>query len=612
MTTPRKLGKYELEPVPIGEGGMAVVYKGRDPHLGQPVAIKVILRMHLEGPRADELRQRFKTEAIAGQRLRHPNIVPVYAYGERQDCPYIVMKFVEGKQLKKVLDDGYRYSVTEALSVMEQLLEALDYAHSEGVVHRDIKPSNILYGEKGRILVADFGIAKVDASTLTRTGIAMGTYGYMAPEQCLGTGADHRADIFAAGVILYQLLTGERPFHADSEAAVMYQTLNVEPVKPSDRNGQIPLALDGVVAKAMAKRREERYQLAREFASALKQAVASSPSRPGGAMESMPTIPGTVAGVEARRQSKISKKLLATAGIAGIFIVLSIWFLWRESVWAPKPHPGAAPSESAVPSANGSAAQSDGSPSETASFSPEALNRQLGNIVASVECAELESTLTAFGEVVLSGYLKPEDRERVEREIGRLPGVKGLLFKAETLAWPYCELRRLLGPYETANDSRRDERGRPSGVRLTPRRPDGWYQEGERLVLTLTAPDLDSHLYVDYFMLDGSVVHQFPVTASQQGRQPPFKDFPLGEGGGARQWQVAPPFGSEMLVAIAAQDPLFDAPRPEMDASKDYLPALTQALQQARTKGSLVLADLQRITTSPATQADKAVAPVKP
>ncbi len=609
MKTPTKLGKYELEPVPIGEGGMAVVYKGRDPHLGQPVAIKVILKAHLEGPRANELRERFKTEAIAGQRLRHPNIVPVYAYGEQQDCPYIVMKFVEGKQLKKVLDDGYRYSVTEALSIMEQLLEALDYAHSEGVVHRDIKPSNILYSERGRILVADFGIAKVDASTLTRTGIAMGTYGYMAPEQCLGTGSDHRADIFAAGVILYQLLTGERPFHADSEAAVMYQTLNVEPVKPSDRNGQIPFVLDGVVAKAMAKRREERYQSAREFASALMQAVASPPSRPGAAMESLPTIPGMVAGLEARRQSKISKKMLATAGI---FIVVSIWFLAQKEVRVPKPDLGAASPESAVPPASGSAAQSDGGPSETVSPITQMLTRQLGDIVASVECAELETTLTAFGEVVLSGYLKPEDRESVERKIARLPGVKAVLFKAETLAWPYCELRRLLGPYEAANDSHRDERGRPSGVRLTPHRPDGWYQEGERLVLTLTAPDLNSHLYVDYFMIDGSVVHQFPVTASQQERQPPFKDFHLGEGGGARQWQVAPPFGSEMLVAIAAQDPLFDAPRPEMDASKDYLPALTQALQRARTKGSIVLADLQRITTSPATQADKATGPVKP
>ena len=609
MTTPTKLGKYELEPLPIGEGGMAIVYKGLDPHLGQPVAIKVILKAHLAGPRANELRQRFKTEAIAGQRLRHPNIVPVYAYGEQQDCPYIVMKFVEGRQLKDILDDGYRYSVPEALSFMEQLLQALDYAHSEGVVHRDIKPSNIMCSETGQILVADFGIAKVDASTLTKTGIAIGTYGYMAPEQCLGTESDRRADIFAAGVILYQLLTGERPFQADSGAAVVYQVLHVEPVKPSDRNGQIPLALDDVVAKAMAKRREERYQSAREFASALKQAVASPPSRPGGAMESMPTLPGTVPGVEARQQSKISKTLLATAGI---FIMVSIWFLSQEDVRAPKPDLGAGSSKRAVLSSNGSATQSDGSPSETASPAPEVLNRQLGDIVASVECAELEPTLTALREVVLSGYLKPEDREWVERDIARLPGVKGVRFKAETLAWPYCELRRLLRPYEAANRSRQDERGRASGVRLTPRRPDGWYQAGERLVLSLRAPDLDSYLYVDYFMLDGSVVHQFPVTASQQERQPPFKDFPLGEGGGARQWQIAPPFGSEMLVAIAAQDPLFDAPRPELDASKEYLPALTQALQQARTKGSLVLAYLQPITTSPATQADKAAAPVKP
>jgi serine/threonine-protein kinase len=494
---------------------------------------------------------------------------------------------------------------------MDQLLEALEYAHRNKVVHRDIKPANILYGEDGRIQIADFGIAKVDASTLTRTGAVLDTPGYMAPEQCQGLPSDHRADIFAAGVILYELLTGEQPFRASTGIATVQQVLSLEPVKPSRLNVQVPLLLDDAVAKAIAKRREERYQSAREFASALRQVVQDRAPASGGDVDQMLTIPGTIPGRVSRPQSKVIKGVIGTAGLVAVIALVLIRFHVDQDVQSPKGGSRPVSSDSGGPSTSESAPSGEGNPAEAASLSPAEVNRQLRGIVAGVECAELEPTLTAFREVVLSGYLKPEDREKVEREIARLPGVKRVLFKVEMLAWPYCELRRLLGPYQAANNSRRDPEGRPAGVRLTARRPDAWYQEGERLVLTLTAPDLASYLYVDYFMLDGSVVHQFPVTASQRERQPPFKDFHLGEGG-VREWQVAPPLGNELLVAIAAQDPLFAAPRPEMDTSKEYLPALTQALQEPRRMGSLVLADLVPITTSPATQVDKAAVPSRP
>ena len=189
---------------------MGVVYRAFDPDLQQAVAIKVIRKELVEGCGGYLVRLRFKNEAIAGRRLRHPNIVPVYDYGEDHDCSFIVMDWVEGRQLKDVLESGHRFTLSEVLSITEQLLEALDYAHRRNVVHRDIKPSNILYGEAGQIQVVDFGIAKIESSTLTMTGAILGTPGHMAPEQCQGTPSDHRADIFAAGVILYELLTGER------------------------------------------------------------------------------------------------------------------------------------------------------------------------------------------------------------------------------------------------------------------------------------------------------------------------------------------------------------------------------------------------------------------
>ena len=293
MGTPTQLGKYALDATPLGEGAMGVVYKGYDPDLRQAVAIKVIRGELLEGSSGEQMRQRFKNEAIAGRRLRHPNIVPVYEYGEDEDCSYIVMAFVDGRPLKDELDTGPRSSVSEALAITGQLLAALQHAHRNNVVHRDIKPANILVGEDGQLQVADFGIAKIDLANLTRTGQILGTPAYMSPEQCDAMSPDHRADIFSAGVILYQLLTGEQPFRASSVFAVMQQVRTLDPVRPSQLNPDASPALDAVVAKAMAKRREERFQSAREFADALKAAAKPQPA-PAKDVRAMPTITDTV------------------------------------------------------------------------------------------------------------------------------------------------------------------------------------------------------------------------------------------------------------------------------------------------------------------------------
>ncbi len=267
---------------------MGVVYKGHDPDLGGAVAIKIIRRELVDGPGGEQMRQRFKNEAIAGRRLRHPNIVPVYDYGEDEDCAYIVMAFVEGRSLNEVLKAGPRPSVSEALAITGRLLAVLQHAHQNSVVHRDIKPANILVGAGGKIEVADFGIAKVGLAGLTRTGQVFGTPAYMSPEQCRGTPpSDHRVDIFAAGALLYELLTGERPFRGESELAIMHQVVSLDPEPPSRLNPEVSPALDAVVAKAMAKDREQRFQSAREFAQALKEADSSRPTLD---IRAMPTV----------------------------------------------------------------------------------------------------------------------------------------------------------------------------------------------------------------------------------------------------------------------------------------------------------------------------------
>ena len=270
-----KLGKYELRRE-LGKGAMGVVYEGFDPFIERTVAIKTVLKSSLDGSEAQEVLSRFRREAQAAGRLSHPNIVSIYEYGEDQDVAFIVMEFVRGKELKKYFDSEERFQIPDVVRIMSQLLEALEYSHSHGVVHRDIKPANIIIANNGQVKVADFGIARIESSHLTQAGAVLGTPTHMSPEQFMGLAVDRRTDIYSAGVILYQFLTGERPF-TGSVVTIMHKALNQEPVPPSALNFSVTAALDNVVKKAMAKRLDERFQTAREFKEALKLAVEGNP-----------------------------------------------------------------------------------------------------------------------------------------------------------------------------------------------------------------------------------------------------------------------------------------------------------------------------------------------
>jgi len=264
---PRTIGKYEIVAT-LGKGSMGVVFKARDPLIDRFVAIKII-RTEADGLEEQEIKQRFRREAQAAGRMHHANIVSVYEYGEDENGAFIAMEFIEGKTLAQALAEGRRFDLEEIVNIMSSLLSALDYSHRLAVIHRDIKPANIMLTAEGEVKVADFGIAGLESSTLTRTGMMMGTPSHMAPEQLLGQRADARADVFSAGGVLYQLLTGQRPFHG-TLASVMHQVAWVDPEMPSARNPEVPPAFDAVVAKAMAKRPEDRYQSAVAFRDAIR------------------------------------------------------------------------------------------------------------------------------------------------------------------------------------------------------------------------------------------------------------------------------------------------------------------------------------------------------
>ena len=264
----KNVGRYEILGE-LGRGAMGVVYKARDPKIDRLVAIKTI-SIFAHTPEEDhEFRERLFTEAKAAGRLSHPGIVTVYDVGEDPDTlnPYIVMEYVAGDSLeKKVAESADRFALSTVLSLVEQVAEALDYAHSQGIVHRDIKPANILLPENGPPKITDFGIAKLNFGHPAALGEAMGTPAFMSPEQLNGDPVDGRSDLFSLGVVLYTLLTGYRPFQGNSALTISFKVVNRNPLPATTFDSSFPPELDHVITRAMAKDPAQRYATGREMA----------------------------------------------------------------------------------------------------------------------------------------------------------------------------------------------------------------------------------------------------------------------------------------------------------------------------------------------------------
>ncbi len=263
----KQFGRYEVI-AELGRGAMGIVYKARDPQIDRLVAVKTVRLFGQEPEQEEEFRRRFVLEAQAAGRLQHPGIVAIYDVGEEGENrdPYIVLEYVAGESLSRLLSAQRKLALAQALQVAEEVADALDYAHGQGVVHRDIKPANILITEEGHAKITDFGIAKLNLAHFTLPGRVLGTPAYMAPEQLSGEGADGRSDLFSLGVILYTMVTGHPPFHGDSATTVCFKVANREPMPASTFNLELPRALDPVISRAMAKDPANRYQTGTEFA----------------------------------------------------------------------------------------------------------------------------------------------------------------------------------------------------------------------------------------------------------------------------------------------------------------------------------------------------------
>jgi serine/threonine-protein kinase len=285
------LGRYKIISE-IGQGAMGVVYKAVDPIIDRTVAIKTI-NLNLSKSELEEYEARFQQEIKAAGRLNHPNIVTIYDVGKTEQVAYMAMEFLEGQELKDMIASGNLPQADVVVDIISQVADGLSFAHQQDIVHRDVKPSNIMVLKNSLAKITDFGIARLPNSAVkTMTGLILGSPRYMSPEQVIGKAIDARSDIFSLGVVLYEALTGVAPFDGDNVNAIMYATVNTTPPPPSSHNRNVPPMLDLIVAKAMAKLLEDRYQSVRELADDLREVRRQMDhSRPAAALKAMTAPP---------------------------------------------------------------------------------------------------------------------------------------------------------------------------------------------------------------------------------------------------------------------------------------------------------------------------------
>ncbi len=295
---PERIGRYEILAT-VGRGAMGIVYKARDPVIDRVVAIKQIaLSPGLSPEGRAEFTRRFFREAKAAGKLQHPNVVTIYDMGEEEGSPFMAMEFVEGVSLGQLLKTRGSLPPGEALALTRQIARGLAYAHEQGVVHRDVKPDNILVDAKGRAVVTDFGVAHLEASDMTRTGEILGTPHFMSPEQVTGQPLDGRSDLFSLGVVLFQILSGDRPFKGDTVSTICYHIVHSSPQPDIDQLGLHP-RLAALLARLLAKRREERYADGESLVLAIDSvtgAMAGEATLPADATADWGTMPNRAAG----------------------------------------------------------------------------------------------------------------------------------------------------------------------------------------------------------------------------------------------------------------------------------------------------------------------------
>ncbi len=426
----KKIGRYEILEE-LGRGAMGVVYKASDPTIGRMVAIKVLSLGTSSSEGMPDAREIFLREARAAGRLSHPGIVTIHDALEDSEtgASYIVMEFIPGRTLESVLLSPPPLELSRALDVTRQVAEALDYAHRQKVIHRDLKPANILLTEDERAKITDFGIAKIMArETASRTMAIMGTPSYMSPEQVTGQELDNRTDLFSMGIMLFMMLTGQKPFVGDT-AAVMYKIVSEDPVPPSRLNPKLNLGHDYLALRCLVKDRKKRYSTAREFLEDLKDvqegrsprsqaSISLSDLRSGEAtvMAGKPVLTAPAASLAGLGAVRTWRAVGVGAG-CGVLVVLAGLGLWnlrhRPSTAAPARSRGGgtAPSPAAaVPPISSSTAPSVRAPAAPPSLSTPTATWKEVQLRCRFELEEATLTISSGSRGILTRRLKGEKK----------------------------------------------------------------------------------------------------------------------------------------------------------------------------------------------------------
>jgi serine/threonine protein kinase len=632
--TPTVLGKYEIRGV-LGRGAAGIVYDAWDPVIARRVAIKTVKLPTADDPETEEEMGRFRREAQAAGRLSHPNIVPVFDYGETDEIAYIVMEHVGGGSLKRLMDEAKQVPPADALRVMEQLLSGLQFSHDRGIVHRDIKPANVMLSDEQTVKITDFGIARIEGSGATMVGTLLGTPAYMSPEQWRGeTSIDARSDIYAAGVLLYHMLTGRRPFEGGNQSAIMHQVLNGEIDRPSAAVPGISPALDAVVLKAMARKPEDRYQSASAFAAAMRQVLADGGSepvldatlvRPSRATTERPRPPAASvsshAATPASRKPEQARSRRMGAVIAGLVAVTILggggaaWFLLgshQPAVIANQPAetsnaaPAPAQAETDRRAAEQAPAAESRKPSDQAVVAPPpapaiapppapaiasppaqvATVPTLHDVLASMPCAAVYGS-DSTDLLALRGIVPQRQYAALRSSFDQTA--------AQNRSWDvlpvpamdfYC---RVLDTLRPALRTLGDRGGVTASLLPSASNHSSQLDDNDPIDFNVNGPDFASVLQVDYIDSTGKVSHYMPRKAAPAFAARHIKpdehlrlfDFLQGPA-----FRVGPPAGTDLVVIIASSEPLQEAHAQDDDEPvATYVTELRAAVDSALRRG---------------------------
>ncbi len=582
----RSFGKYKIDKV-IGRGASGTVFKATDPMMARDVAIKLLHS-------ADELydegsvnsRDRFLCEAKAYGRLRHPNIVSCYSCDEVESDLLLVMEYVDGVTLKEMFDRQEPIDRARAVSIVLQILDALSYAHKKGVIHRDIKPSNIMIDADGHVKITDFGIARLDTTDLTRTGMVLGSPGYMSPEQFMGRKVDTRTDIFSVAVIFYQLITGKLPFSGRDLGEILHKVLYEEPEVPRNINPSCPQALSEAIMKGLSKKAEKRFATASAFIDAIEKASLVE-EEPHVTEDDITILDGQV--IETKPPWRLNSGRVAALISAAFVALVTIYLYTPDNDNESDTLPLAKVSPSSSPVAQPVAGAIGGDEiTQVAATKQTRLYASINGLLSQIDCLESQVKLhySAVGyQVDMQGYFSnPKDLNLITSKVAKLPGIISVNNQMRPGIAPYCDVVSFLKSSASSEKMLVRSEG---DLAMS-------FTEGERLTIGFNTLDRPLYYYVDYFLMDGSVVHLNATDSTSMAPLRPHQTFRIGGDQSSSQWEVTEPYGLEMVSVLATEKPLGEM-LSSSASSTDYLVDLKRRIKEREI--DLVFSDYVYIHT---------------